>query len=416
MRIAMAAMLLLLSGCADVGYYLQSINGQLQLNAARRPVEQLMADADTPGLLKARLKRAAEIRRFASEELHLPDNGSYRAYADLKRPFVVWNVFAASEFSVEPRRWCFPVAGCVAYRGYFAKDAADAYASTLRADGFDVHVAGIPAYSTLGWFDDPLLNTFIQYPEYELARLIFHELAHQVAYVKGDSEFNESFAMAVGNTIWMKRTQGVGYLDLAGCITLGITGPILRSTGMPWDLRKSEPYCGYENYEFDVITSNECDVYGRFLIKMSELEQSLRIIEQCCDKLEKLSGAPVKVEDKKLGSPADLTVGPDGMGNSKGHIANIMTQSMEGLIHHFKLATEGFRVPAGQVYTTVESPRGELGAHLISDGGTNPYRVHFREPSFNNLQSLAAMCEGSMIADVVAAVASIDPVMGGVDR
>ncbi len=197
MRIAMAAMLLLLSGCADVGYYLQSINGQLQLNAARRPVEQLMADADTPGLLKARLKRAAEIRRFASEELHLPDNGSYRAYADLKRPFVVWNVFAASEFSVEPRRWCFPVAGCVAYRGYFAKDAADAYASTLRADGFDVHVAGIPAYSTLGWFDDPLLNTFIQYPEYELARLIFHELAHQVAYVKGDSEFNESFAMAV---------------------------------------------------------------------------------------------------------------------------------------------------------------------------------------------------------------------------
>jgi NADH-quinone oxidoreductase subunit D len=228
--------------------------------------------------------------------------------------------------------------------------------------------------------------------------------------------FKDNEKLLVGNTIWMKRTQGVGYLDLAGCITLGITGPILRSTGMPWDLRKSEPYCGYENYEFDVITSNECDVYGRFLIKMSELEQSLRIIEQCCDKLEKLSGAPVKVEDKKLGSPADLTVGPDGMGNSKGHIANIMTQSMEGLIHHFKLATEGFRVPAGQVYTTVESPRGELGAHLISDGGTNPYRVHFREPSFNNLQSLAAMCEGSMIADVVAAVASIDPVMGGVDR
>ena len=228
--------------------------------------------------------------------------------------------------------------------------------------------------------------------------------------------FKDNEKLLVGNTIWMKRTQGVGYLDLAGCITLGITGPILRSTGMPWDLRKSEPYCGYENYEFDVITSNECDVYGRFLIKMSELEQSLRIIEQCCDKLEKLSGAPVKVEDKKLGSPADLTVGPDGMGNSKEHIANIMTQSMEGLIHHFKLATEGFRVPAGQVYTTVESPRGELGAHLISDGGTNPYRVHFREPSFNNLQSLAAMCEGSMIADVVAAVASIDPVMGGVDR
>jgi NADH-quinone oxidoreductase subunit D len=228
--------------------------------------------------------------------------------------------------------------------------------------------------------------------------------------------FKDNEKLLVGNTIWMKRTQGVGYLDLAGCTTLGITGPVLRSTGMPWDLRKSEPYCGYENYDFDVITNNDCDVYGRFLIKMNELEQSLRIIEQACDKLEKLNGAPVKVEDKKLGSPADLTVGADGMGNSKEHIAHIMTQSMEGLIHHFKLATEGFRVPAGQVYTVVESPRGELGAHLVSDGGTHPYRVHFREPSFNNLQSLSAMCEGSMIADVVAAVASIDPVMGGVDR
>jgi NADH-quinone oxidoreductase subunit D len=228
--------------------------------------------------------------------------------------------------------------------------------------------------------------------------------------------FKDNEKLLVGNSIWMKRTQGVGYLDLAGCTTLGITGPVLRSTGMPWDLRKSEPYCGYENYDFDVITHTDCDVYGRFMIKMNELEQSLRIIEQCCDKLEKLSGAPVKVEDKKLGSPADLTVGADGLGNSKEHIAHIMTQSMEALIHHFKLATEGFRVPAGQVYTVVESPRGELGAHLVSDGGSHPYRVHFREPSFNNLQSLSAMCEGSMIADVVAAVASIDPVMGGVDR
>jgi len=228
--------------------------------------------------------------------------------------------------------------------------------------------------------------------------------------------FKDNEKLLVGNSIWMKRTQGVGYLDLAGCTTLGITGPVLRSTGMPWDLRKSEPYCGYENYDFDVITHTDCDVYGRFMIKMNELEQSLRIIEQCCDNLEKLSGAPVKVEDKKLGSPADLTVGADGLGNSKEHIAHIMTQSMEALIHHFKLATEGFRVPAGQVYTVVESPRGELGAHLVSDGGSHPYRVHFREPSFNNLQSLSAMCEGSMIADVVAAVASIDPVMGGVDR
>ena len=228
--------------------------------------------------------------------------------------------------------------------------------------------------------------------------------------------FKDNSTLLIGSTIWLKRTQGVGYLDLPGCITLGVTGPILRATGLPWDLRKSEPYCGYENYEFDVITNDGCDAYGRFLIKMEELEQSLRIIEQCCLKLEKLEGAPVVIQDKKIGSPADLKVGPDGIGNSEEYIAHIMGQSMEALIHHFKILTEGFRVPAGQVYCTVESPRGETGVHLVSDGGTNPYRVHFREPSFNNLQSLAAMCEGSMIADVVAAVASIDPVMGGVDR
>ena len=228
--------------------------------------------------------------------------------------------------------------------------------------------------------------------------------------------FKDNAKILIGNTIWMKRTVGVGYLDLPGCITLGITGPILRATGLPWDLRKSDPYCGYENYNFDVITNDGCDTYGRFLIKMEELEQSLRIIEQCCDKLDKLEGAPVVIADKKIGSPADLKVGADGMGNSQEHIAHIMGQSMEALIHHFKISTEGFRVPAGQVYSTVESPRGETGVHLISDGGTHPYRVHFREPSFNNLQSLSAMCEGSMIADVVAAVASIDPVMGGVDR
>jgi NADH-quinone oxidoreductase subunit D len=228
--------------------------------------------------------------------------------------------------------------------------------------------------------------------------------------------FKDNAKLLIGNTIWMKRTVGVGYLDLAGCITLGVTGPILRATGLPWDLRKSEPYCGYENYDFDVITNDGCDTYGRFLIKMEELEQSLRIIEQCCVKLEKLEGAPVVIADKKIGSPADLTVGPDGMGNSQEHIAHIMGQSMEALIHHFKISTEGFRVPAGQVYSTVESPKGECGVHLVSDGGTHPYRLHFREPSFNNLQSLSAMCEGSMIADVVAAVASIDPVMGGVDR
>ena len=229
-------------------------------------------------------------------------------------------------------------------------------------------------------------------------------------------DFKDNDKVLIGNTIWMKRTEGIGFLDLAGCTTLGITGPVLRSTGMPWDLRKLQPYCGYEDYNFDVVTANTSDVYGRFLIRMNELEQSLRIIEQCIDKLEKLEGAPVMVADKKIAWPSQLALGGDGMGNSLDHIREIMGTSMESLIHHFKLVTEGFRVPAGQVYSAVESPRGEMGVHLISDGGTKPYRVHFREPSFNNLQATAAMCEGSLIADIIGAVASIDPVMGGVDR
>ncbi len=228
--------------------------------------------------------------------------------------------------------------------------------------------------------------------------------------------FKDNEKLLVGNSIWMKRTEGIGYLDLAGATTLGVTGPVLRSTGLPWDLRKMQPYCGYEEYDFDVITADTCDVYGRFLIRIAELEQSLRIIEQACDKLEKSEGQPVMVEDKKIAWPSQLSVGNDGMGNSLDHIREIMGESMESLIHHFKLVTEGFRVPAGQVYTAVESPRGELGVHLVSDGGTRPYRVHFREPSFNNLQSTSAMCEGSMVADIIGAVASIDPVMGGVDR
>jgi NADH-quinone oxidoreductase subunit D len=228
--------------------------------------------------------------------------------------------------------------------------------------------------------------------------------------------FKDNSTLLIGNSIWMKRTEGIGYLDLAGCTTLGVTGPVLRATGLPWDLRKTQPYCGYENYDFDVVTTDTCDVYGRFLIRMNELEQSLRIIEQACDKIDKLSGAPVMVADKKIAWPAQLALGGDGLGNSLDHIREIMGTSMESLIHHFKLVTEGFRVPAGQVYAAVESPRGELGAHIVSDGGTRPYRMHFREPSFNNLQSTSAMCEGSMVADIIGAVASIDPVMGGVDR
>lgn len=218
------------------------------------------------------------------------------------------------------------------------------------------------------------------------------------------------------NYIWKARTVDVGYLDLTGCIALGITGPVLRSTGLPHDLRRAQPYCGYENYEFDVITDDRCDSYGRYIIRVKEMRESLKIVEQCVDKLGKLSSQPVMITDKKLAWPADLKLGPDGLGNSPEHIARIMGRSMEGLIHHFKLVTEGIRVPAGQVYVAVESPRGELGVHMVSDGGTRPYRVHYRDPSFTNLQAVAAMCEGGMVADAIAAVASIDPVMGGVDR
>ena len=219
--------------------------------------------------------------------------------------------------------------------------------------------------------------------------------------------------LLVDNAIWLGRTQGVGYLDLAGCMALGMTGPILRSTGLPWDLRKADPYCGLENYEFDVPTATTCDVYGRFLIRLAEIEQSINIVEQCLDKLEP---GPVFIEDKKIAWPARLTIGPDGQGNSPEHIKEIMGTSMEALIHHFKLVTEGFQVPQGQVYTAVESAKGELGMHLVSDGGTRPYRAHMRDPSFTNLQSIAAMTEGGLLSDVVAAISSIDPVMGGVDR
>lgn len=219
--------------------------------------------------------------------------------------------------------------------------------------------------------------------------------------------------LATGNPIFKARMQDVGYLDLAGCMALGATGPILRAAGLPHDLRKADPYCGYENYEFDVPTTDTADSYGRFLVRIEEMRQSLRIVEQCLDRL---APGPVMVEDKKIAWPAQLALGPDGMGNSLDHIKNIMGTSMEALIHHFKLVTEGFRVPAGQAYTAIESAKGELGVHVVSDGGTRPYRVHFRDPSFTNLQTMAAMCEGGQIADVIVAVASIDPVMGGVDR
>ncbi|MFC0439452.1 NADH-quinone oxidoreductase subunit D [Kutzneria buriramensis] len=219
--------------------------------------------------------------------------------------------------------------------------------------------------------------------------------------------------LLTGQPIWKNRLAGIGVLPVDACLALGMTGPILRSAGLPWDMRKVEPYLGYETYDFEVPTSTDADCYARYLLRLEEIHQSLRIIEQA---VKRLKPGPVMVADAKIAWPAQLTIGSDGMGNSLEHVRKIMGQSMESLIHHFKLVTEGFAVPAGQVYVPVESPRGELGYHVVSDGGTRPMRVHVREPSFVNLQSMPAMSEGGMVADVIAAVASIDPVMGGCDR
>ncbi len=193
----------LLSGCSTLGYYWQSVSGHVALMQAARPVAEVLADPAISAHLKDRLALAQQIRRYAARELYLPDNASYQRYADLHRPAAVWNVSAAPELSLQPVRWCFPVAGCVSYKGFFDEAEAQAEASRLRAQRLEVSVYPVPAYSTLGWLNwaggDPLLNTFIGGPDAELARLIFHELAHQVVYASGDTAFNESFATAVEN-------------------------------------------------------------------------------------------------------------------------------------------------------------------------------------------------------------------------
>jgi predicted aminopeptidase len=190
---------LLLAGCGAIDtfdFYWQGAAGQFDLLSRARPIPEVI-DGAGDAALAGRLARVREMRAFASRELGLPDNGSYTRYTDLGRPFVLWNVFAAPSLSLTARQWCFPVAGCVNYRGYFREEDARGEAARLRAAGEDVHVSGVPAYSTLGWFDDPVLSSFVRWPETEVARLIFHELAHQLLYVKDDSVFNESFATAV---------------------------------------------------------------------------------------------------------------------------------------------------------------------------------------------------------------------------
>ncbi len=212
-----------LVGCAALGtawrdgpaYYWQSVQGHVRVMQAARPVDEVLADPTASERLKAQLRLAQRIRAFAVTDLHLPDNASYRRYADLRRPAVVWNVVAAPEWSLTLTTWCFPLTGCVGYRGYFAEADARAKAAELQASGLEVSVYGVPAYSTLGWLNwaggDPLLNTFLGYPEGELARMVFHELAHQVVFAPGDTVFNESFATAVerlGGALWLDRHAG----------------------------------------------------------------------------------------------------------------------------------------------------------------------------------------------------------------
>jgi predicted aminopeptidase len=195
--VALAVAALVLAGCSTVPYYWQAAKGQLELWRDSRPIDDWLADPREDEHLKSRLRQIQQIRAFASRELDLPANGSYRRYADVGRPYMVWSVFAAPELSLDAKQWCFPVAGCVTYRGYFAEQNARAFADGLQREGYDTYVGGVPAYSTLGWFDDPVPSTIMGYPDTEVARLIFHELAHQVVYVKDDTTFNESFATAV---------------------------------------------------------------------------------------------------------------------------------------------------------------------------------------------------------------------------
>ncbi len=219
--------------------------------------------------------------------------------------------------------------------------------------------------------------------------------------------------LLTNNPIWVERNTGVGILTAEQCLDLGVTGPMLRSAGVAHDLRKAHPYCGIEQYDFDVVTADTADAYGRYQVRVGEMRQSLRIVRQALDAL---PGGPVMVADRKIAWPAQLGLGPDGIGNTKEYVGTIMGQSMEALIHHFKLVTEGFTVPEGQVYVAVESPRGELGYHVTSSGTNKPYRVKVRDPSFLHIGTLPALTRGLLIADVIAAVASVDPVMGGVDR
>jgi len=248
--------LLIFSGCSQLAYYAQSVRGQLDIWRREKPITAVLDDAAAPQALREKLTLVLQAREFASTELGLPRNGSYRRYADLQRPYVLWNVFATPEFSLKPVQWCFLMVGCVSYRGYFAREDADAFAAEATAQGHDAYVGGVPAYSTLGWFEDPVLNTFVKYPSVEVARLIFHELSHQVVYVKDDSVFNESFAVAVereGLRRWLaahgsaqdretyNKMQGyrAGFLSLIRTYRMRLSG-LYRQSIPPAEMRAAK--------------------------------------------------------------------------------------------------------------------------------------------------------------------------------
>jgi predicted aminopeptidase len=214
--VVLLGFLALAAGCGSLGYYAQAVRGGLAIACRKRPIAHLLADPAVEPGLKARLRSVQELRDFAVRELALPDDASYRSYADLGRPYATWTVVAAPELSIEPLSWCFPVAGCVSYRGYFSRAGAERFAARLAAQGHDVDVGGVAAFSTLGWFADPVLNTFVELPEADLAGLLFHELAHQVAYVRDDTTFNESFATAVelaGVGRWLAARGRAGEIE-----------------------------------------------------------------------------------------------------------------------------------------------------------------------------------------------------------
>jgi len=208
---------------------------------------------------------------------------------------------------------------------------------------------------------------------------------------------DEYDTLLTGQPIWQERTQGVGVITTEECLALGVTGPILRSTGMPWDLRRDQPYLSYDQVDFDIIVGSYGDTFDRYAIRLNEIRESIKIVHQILDKM---PSGDYRVQDKKVTPPPRHRI----------------DESMEALIHHFKIFTEGFRVPEGEVYVAVESPRGELGCYMVSDGSAKPYRMHIRGPSFVNLQALPHMIKGALIADAVAVISTIDPIMGEVDR